>query len=114
MLPASLYLILFATAPASAQEYRSLEGQYAIASKTLLDPPPGETRDRAVFSIQGDGAKAIYESMGIAAARDQCNDDLLTKSAGSLECSMRVAAGAYQCTFAIMLSTGELSVGRVC
>jgi hypothetical protein len=98
--------------PSMAQDSRSLR-QYAISSKTLLDPPTDEKKDRVLLSIHGPGAKEIFDTMASPARMDECSGDLQTKSAGGLECS-RSAAGVYQCTVGVLLTTGATIKGRVC
>lgn len=114
--PLHLFFTLAAVALGSslmAQEFKKLEGQYAISSKTLLDPPINEEKDRVVLSIHGAGAKEIFDSIKSVANGDKCSGDLQTKSAGGLECS-KSAGGVYQCTVGILLTTGATTKGRVC
>jgi hypothetical protein len=96
-----------------AQEFKRLDGQYAIGSKTLTDPPPDEKKDRLLLSIQGGGAKEIFNSIVTIAKADRCDINLVTKSAGSLECS-KSGAGLYQCTIGLSLASGSPLKGRVC
>lgn len=97
----------------SAQEFKQLEGQYAISSKSIIDPPASEKKDRALFSIHGSGAKELFDSMAVPAIKDKCSAELVTKSAGALECSKNTL-GIYQCTFGVLLKTGNTIKGRVC
>ena len=96
-----------------AQDFKKLEGQYAISSKTLLDPPTDEKKDRVLLSVHGQGAKEIFDTMASPAKMDKCSGDLQTKTAGGLECS-KAASGVYQCTVGVLLKTGATIKGRVC
>jgi hypothetical protein len=109
-----LVVVAIALGPSlMAQDFKKLEGQYAISSKTLLDPPTDEKKDRVLLSIHGQGAKDIFDTMASPARTDKCSGDLQTKSAGGLECS-KSAAGVYQCTVGVLLTTGATIKGRVC
>lgn len=108
-----LSALTMASACAIAQEFKALDGQYAISSKTFLDPPPKEKKDRVLFSMHGNSAKEIFDSMDAPAKKDKCSANLVTKSAGSLECS-KSATGVYQCTFGVLLNSGATTKGRIC
>ena len=97
----------------TAQDFKTLEGQYAMSSKTLLDPPIDEKKDRILLSIHGQGAKEIFDAMASPARMDKCSGNLQTKSAGGLECS-KSTAGVFQCTVGVLLTTGATIKGRVC
>ncbi|MDH0867595.1 hypothetical protein [Mitsuaria sp. GD03876] len=98
---------------ADAQEYRPLQGKYAIAGAHLVDPAPGEKRDRAVMFIEGDAAADMFKDMPQKAVKDQCAGDLVSKSAGNLVCS-KANDGKYFCSFAVGLKDGRLLNGRSC
>ncbi len=109
-----LSLVLVAAASClEAQEFKPLAGQYAIASKSLVDPPPDEKKDRLLLWIQGSGAKDIFESMAGPARKDACNPDLVKRSAGALKCAKH-ADGDYLCTIGVLLTTGSTVKGSVC
>jgi len=93
--------------------FRPLAGQYAIASKSLVDPPPDEVKDRAIFFIEGEPARAMFDAMTASARRDACNPAALTKTAGMLACS-RTPGEGHLCTFGLSLVTGQPTLGRVC
>ena len=38
-------LLLLIALPVAAWQYKSLSGQYRIAGKTVIDPPPSEAQD---------------------------------------------------------------------
>jgi hypothetical protein len=114
LLTFSFAVIAIALGPSlMAQDFKKLEGQYAISSKTLLDPPTDEKKDRVLLSIHGLGAKELFDTMASPAKKDKCSGDLQTKSAGGLECS-KSAGGTYQCTVGVLLTTGTTVKGRVC
>ncbi len=91
---------------AHALDVKPLQGSYAIGSATLIDPPPDETKDRLLLYLDGRVAKDTYDAMEARARRSQCDPDLQTKTAGSLECSMS-KAGEYTCSIGVMLGSGR-------
>jgi hypothetical protein len=111
----ALFLAAVLTAAASglkAQEFKPITGQYGIASKTILDPPPGEKKDRVLLFIHGSGARDVYEAMPGRGRNDACGGGLL-KSAGGLACS-KSTDGNYQCSLGVLLATGATVQGSVC
>lgn len=93
--------------------FQPLAGEYAIASKTLIDPPPEEKKDRALFFIEGDAAREMFAAMPAPPRRDRCEPDSVTKIAGGLLCSM-TSAGDYLCSFGLLLASGAVTRGSVC
>ncbi len=112
---ASVFLATFLCLPtfhSHAQEYRKLEGSYAIASATLIDPPKNEKKDRVVLFIDGAAAKEIYDGMAGEAKKFACSDEMLLKTSGNLTCTKE--SGIYACHVAILLSSGNTASALVC
>lgn len=107
-------LIVSATGGASSQEYERISGSYAIVSQNIVDPAPGEKKDRVALSFDSDTARRIFMSMPAASRRNACSADLVTKSSGGLVCSHDVKRGEYQCTVGILLETGDAVDVSVC
>jgi len=99
---------------AFAQNFKKLDGSYAIASKTILDPPPDEKKDRVLLFIKGRGARDIYEGIPGPGKKDVCGDNVFRKSAGDLECTKDVKLGEYVCGIGILLQTGATAPGLGC
>lgn len=98
---------------AAALDVKPLAGSYAIGSATLVDPPPGEKKDRLLLYLDGDAAREVYEAMPAPARADACDPDLRTKSAGALECSLS-KAGEYTCAVGILLEQGTTVKASTC
>ncbi|WP_141100975.1 hypothetical protein [Roseateles aquatilis] len=96
-----------------AQEYKSLQGRYAVSGAHLVDPMPGEKRDRAVFFIEGQAAIDMYNGMSQKPAKDRCAADLTSKSAGNLVCS-KTDDNKFFCSFAVSMKDGRTLNGRTC
>jgi hypothetical protein len=99
---------------ALAQDYKKIDAEYAITSKTIVDPPPGEKKDRVLIFIKGLGARDIYEGIPGAGKKSACSEGTLIKSAGDLECMKNVNAGSYVCGVGILLQTGATVSGLTC
>ena len=95
-----------------AQEYRKLEGTYAIASATLIDPPKNEKKDRVVMLIKGGAAKEIYDGILGKAKKSLCNPEIFMKTSGNLVCTKE--SNFYACNIAILLKSGETASAIVC
>ncbi|WP_304272857.1 hypothetical protein [Caulobacter segnis] len=113
--PAALCTILLALAsPSAAQDdYRPLQGQFRIGSKTVLDAPPGEKRDRVYLHLTDKTAREIYDATPGQGRPDACAPDLRSKQAGDLRCVLD-RSGQAQCAVAIKLSDGKTALGSVC
>ncbi len=111
--PLVLVFAIAASASSSAEQYKPLAGTFAIVSKTQIDPPPGETKDRISLYLQGDSAREAFEAMPSQAERDLCDPDVVTKYAGGLSCS-KSDAGEYGCSVAILLTTGVTANAQYC
>ena len=116
--PLMVWMVCITAASAFASDavdgYKKLAGSYAISSKNLIDPAPGEKQDRAVFFLEGDSAMDIYNRMSGSAIKDTCAEELLTKTSGGLTCSKEVGSSIYTCTFGVMLKSGALVEAKVC
>ncbi|WP_162914624.1 hypothetical protein [Desertibaculum subflavum] len=110
---AALTMVVGVVAPAPAMDTRPLSGTYAIGSATLVDPPPGESKDRVLFYIDGAAAKEIYDAMQAEARPSACDPSLRSKTAGMLECS-RGPGGDYECSIGVLLTKGTSVRASVC
>ena len=100
-------------ASAASDELKPLEAHNRIASRTILDPPPDEKKDRVAIHIGGRGAREIFDAMP-AAARMACGDESLrAKTAGGLVC-VRSQDGETDCSVAITLDQGRTAAASVC
>lgn len=110
---AVLAMVVGVVAAAQAMDTRPLSGTYVIGSATLVDPPPGERKDRVLFYIDGAAAKEIYDAMEAGARPSVCDPSLRSKTAGTLECS-RSAGGEYECSVGVSLTSGTSVKASVC
>lgn len=94
--------------------YKKLSGSYAVSSKNLIDPAPGEKKDRMVFFLEGDAAMDMYNKISGPAIKDPCSEELTTKTSGGLTCSKEVGTNVYTCTFGVMFKSGLLIKAKVC
>ena len=73
---------------AKAQAIR-LAGEVMIAGRTLVDPPPEESKDsHAYVTVTGPAAMQIYRNMRAKAQKDDCRDGNMIKQTGQLSCSL--------------------------
>lgn len=94
------------------REFKPLEeARYVIRGKSIIDPGPDEKIDRVAFSITGNAAKEIYESMP-AEPELVCFEPIQQKRAGGLACTK--TGQDYHCTVAITLDSGETAPGAAC
>ncbi|PRC93460.1 hypothetical protein [Solimicrobium silvestre] len=98
----------------NAQEIKDVEATYAISSKTIIDPAPGEKKDRVLLFLTGTGAKEIYDSILNPPKSSQCGPNLVVKSANNLECIKDTKTGTYQCRIGVMLDSGKTVKGGAC
>ncbi|MBX9402514.1 hypothetical protein K4L06_14470 [Lysobacter sp. BMK333-48F3] len=110
----AMYMFAAGALASDDQGYRKLSGSYAITSAHLVDPGPAQKRDRAVFFVESDAAKDLYQAMKGKAVRDPCSDELTTKTAGGLACSKEVGREVYTCAFGVRLESGTLIGAKVC
>lgn len=113
-LSSALLLVLFLISVrfANAQDYRKLEGTYAITSASLTDAPQGEQKDRVVMIVKGKAAKEIYDAMPGKAKKSECDAGMLLKVSGGLACTKE--STLYSCNVAVLLKTGESTSALVC
>ena len=105
-------LSLLATATFAAEPSK-LEGQYWLGTKTILDAPRGEKRDRVYLSLSGNTARDIYHAIPGKPARSACDADAWIKRAGDLECT-RLGRSDFACSLAITLEQGRTAPGSTC
>lgn len=98
----------------ASEGFKKLTGSYMIASKNLIDPAPGEKKDRVALFLEGDAARDIYNQMPGPARKNACSSDLRTKSSGGLICSKDLSRNDYQCTVGVILKTGAVVDVSVC
>ena len=101
---------------AAAPEYKPLQGQYAVAGKTLIDPPDAEAKDtHAYFELDGSAARDLWRALKVKAQADACGDpgDRVKRS-GGLQCSESAGAKDYHCRFGIELGTARVVDGGAC
>lgn len=111
--PAAAMICVIVAGAAHAFDTLPLIGTYAIGSATLVDPPPGEKKDRLFLYLDGATAKQVYDAMEAPARASACDPDLRTKAAGNLECS-RSKAGDYSCSVGVSVVTGVAVKASVC
>lgn len=99
-----------------ASEYQPLTGNYAIAGKTLYDPPSDEAKDSHMyFSLDGKAARDLYDSMKVKAVRDQCTGDVsMSKRVGGIQCTRSNDGKEHRCWFGIDLKNQRIVSGNVC
>ena len=109
----------FSAGPASAAEpaleFRPLTGTYAVAGRTLIDPPADEPRRSHVYlELTGAAARELYAALPGRAVPDRCGEPgALLKQSGGLQCT-REQGGAHRCSFGVELATRRIVAGSVC
>ncbi|WP_306397184.1 hypothetical protein [Telluria beijingensis] len=98
--------------------YTEFKGGYLIYSGALGEEAAPTMNDRkAALSIQGDMAKALFESIG-PDLKDACgaSADLRVREKGDLDCiyDKDERASPYVCHFGINLRTGKSIRGSIC
>lgn len=112
---AAFVVFTLASGQASAQSdaYTDIRAQFAITGKDT-DPPPGQKKDRLALFLSGKGAKKIYDALPVASVNaDACEEGLKLKTSGGLICASH-ADGAYACSVAILLKSGETRSAGSC
>jgi hypothetical protein len=109
---AAAAISLLAT-PSAATEPRKLDGQYWIGSKTILDAPRGEKKDRVYFSLSGKAARDMYDAMPAKPVRRACDEGAWVKEAGDLQC-VKSGPTNVMCSLAVTLDRGRTAPGSVC
>lgn len=90
-----------------------LKGKLKVASEPLSDPAP-HGDPVAYISVDGAGAKAIYEGMkGFKTITNACGEPgLVSRTVGDVVCYRNKSS--YSCEFGIRLSDGVIRTGRAC
>jgi len=101
---------------ASAQEVSTIRGDLYIAGKTSIDPPPGERKNtHAYLTLEGPGARRMYDAIEIKEQEDACRGDgWKIKRVGNLACAVSRGRRKAQCDFALDLTRGGLAPGSPC
>jgi hypothetical protein len=103
----ALALLVAAVALAQSSGYTKIGAQFMITGKDLVDPPPGQKKDRLALFLTGDGAKAIYDALPTApVGGGACEEGLELKRSGGLICANH-GGRSYSCSVAILLKSGE-------
>lgn len=114
----SIAFILFSIvsiANAAGDWWGRLEGDIGIGQDPLVDPSP--TDPSAVYLvIKGDAAKRMYEKMRgkIVESKDSCEEGVVTKFSGDLQCVMHVKDETYVCVIGVDLHRGKSINGGDC
>ena len=93
-----------------------LEGEVGIGQSPLVDPvstdPP-----TVYLVIKGEAAKRMYEKMAaekIFKGQFVCEEGVVTKVSGDLQCAMHGNGLKYVCDIGVDLNKGKSVVGRGC
>ena len=108
---------LVASAPwAAIEPAKRLTGTYAFGGRTLVDPPPSETKGTHLYIVlEGTAARDVYQKMNVRAVRDACLDDgSLSKRIGDMQCTALAGAKGHTCAFSINLAEQKIEGGAVC
>ena len=113
---ATFFISVAATADPAGAWWGILEGGAGIAQDPLYDPVP--TDPPAVYLvIKGEAAKRMYEKMvGVVVFEgpDSCEEGVITKFSGDLQCAVHVNDQTYVCDIGVDLLKGKSIVGRGC
>lgn len=109
--------VVFAAKPWDGA-YSDFKGAYLIYSGDLGEEAAPTSNDRKVaLSIQGEMAKALFESIG-PDLKDACgaSAEMRVREKGDLDCVYDKAnqASPYVCHFGINLRTGKSMRGSIC
>ncbi|MGZ0018272.1 hypothetical protein [Nitrosomonas sp. wSCUT-2] len=109
-------LLLLAALPVAAWQYQSLSGQYRIAGKTVIDPPPSEAKDTHLhLTLSGAAARDLYNAMKVAPKPDECAGNGATiKTVGAMQCLRSEDGKEYECSFAIDIANQTIMGASVC
>ncbi len=102
-------------ANAAGDWWGRLEGDIGVGQVPLVDPV--HTDPPAVYLvIKGDAAKWMYEKMvgEVVEGQDSCEEGVVTKFSGHLQCAMHVNDETYVCDIGVDLLKGKSVVGRGC
>lgn len=106
---------LASNANAAGDWWGRLEGDIGVGQTSLVDPSPADS-PAAYFVIKGDAAKRMYEKMGgeVVADQDSCEEGVVTKLSGDLQCTKNLADETYVCDIGVDLLKGKSIVGQGC
>ena len=109
-------LLLFAALPVAAWQYKILSGQYHIAGKTVIDPPPSEAKDTHFhLSLSGAAARDLYNVMKVTPKADICiADGAMVKTIGEMQCLRFKDGKKFQCSFAIDIANQKITGASAC
>ena len=115
ILAAVLPLLMAGPALAQSQRPGPLQGDMLIAGATLVDPPPGESREsHAYFTVTGDAARRLYNTLRAPVALDACEPGFRMRRQGGLTCRIGPRGREPSCAFSIDLRSGVVGPGRPC
>ncbi len=109
-------LLLLAALPVAALQYKSLSGQYCIAGKTVIDPPPSEAKDTHLhLALSGAAARDLYNAMKVTPEPDECvGNGAMIKTVGEMRCLRSEDGKEFQCSFAIDIANQKITRASVC
>jgi len=84
-----------------------LAGQLEMGGDVDRHGRPASGDSRFHFSISGEAAKAMYNTLSGPATKDDCSG-FIRKSEGKLNCYAKTIQQQYSCTFAINIKQSEL------
>ena len=102
-------------ANAAGDWWGQLDGDIGFGQVPLVDPAPTDPPG-VYLVIKGDAAKRMYEKMGgkVFAGQDSCEEGVVTKFSGDLQCAFHVDDETYVCDIGVDLLKGKSIVGRGC
>lgn len=107
-------LLLSSMALAHENEWKALDGVYAITGADLIDPLPGNPTDTHLrIDMTGKNAKDLYKSMKSEAVIDECTG-VLAKNIGQMQCLYYQTDDKYQCHFSINIAQQKIEYGLNC
>lgn len=116
LLIGTLLLAIASITYAAGDWWGVLEGDVGIGQVPLVDPASAD-HPAAYLVIKGEAAKRMYEKMAEAVViqgQDSCEEGVITKFAGDLQCAMSGNGNSYVCDLGIDLIKGKSVVGRGC
>jgi hypothetical protein len=113
---AILLFSLTSIAEAAGDWWGRLEGDVGIGQVPLVDPISTDP-SAAYLVIKGEAAKRMYEKMVgaiVLEGASSCEEGVVTKFSGDLQCAMHVNNESYICDIGVDLIKGKSVVGRGC
>lgn len=115
VLPLVAILSLATQVAAQGTTTERLTGEALFGGVTLIDPPPGEPAGTHVyFTVTGAAARRMFNAMPGPVRNDACEPGWRTKRAGHVRCSLGRRAADAQCSFAVVLTRGDMAQGGPC